>query len=397
MRQVGMSTHAHRRRRGKIDRRLLAPKAYYFSYYAGMAALVPFLVLYYRQAGLEGPQIGILAGIPPFVTWIAAPLWGALADATQRHRLLMVVANCAVIAVVLGFSLVANLWWLLPLVVGYAVFSAPLMPLVDNSVLALLGDRGGDYGKQRLWGAVGWGVAGVLAGWSVEHLGIDASFYAFAVWMALGLLVALRMPISRAPIGQPFWLGLRGLLADRRLVIFLVTVLAAGLGMGTVNSFLFLYLEDMGASATLMGLSLAIATLSELPVFFFSGWLLHQFGARGVLLLAMAVFVVRLAIYAVFPLPGVVLAANLLHGLTFSASWVAGVTYANQIALPALGATAQGLFSGVMMGLGAALGALAGGLIYEALGPQAMYGSMAVCVAVGMIFFALAERRPAAA
>lgn len=379
-----------------MDRRLLAPKAYYFSYYAGMAALVPFLVLYYRQVGLSGPQIGLLASIPPFVTWIAAPLWGALADATQRHRLLMVVANCAVIGVVLALTRVDNLWWLLPLVVGYAIFSAPLMPLVDNSVMALLGDRSGDYGKQRLWGAVGWGVAGAIAGWAVERFGIDASFYTFGVWMALGLLIALRMPISHAPIGQPFWLGLRGLLADRRLVIFLITVLAAGMGMGTVNSFLFLYLEDLGASATLMGLSLAIATLSEMPVFFFSGLLLHKFGARGVLLLALAVFVLRLAIYAAFPVAQIVLAANLLHGLTFSAAWVAGVTYANQIAPPGLGATSQGLFSGVMMGLGAALGALSGGLLYASAGPELMYGIAAACVAAGMIFFALAERRPAA-
>lgn len=391
-----MRTRVQSRPRFAVDRRLVAPKIYYFAYYAGMSALTPFLALYYRQVGLDGLQIGVLAGIPPFVAWIAAPLWGALADATQRHRLLMVTANCCAIVVVLALSWVESLWWLLPLVAGYAVFTAPLMPLVDNSVMTLLGERSGDYGKQRLWGAVGWGTAGAIAGWMVDRFGIDASFYAFGVWMALGLVVALRMPISRAPLGQPFWSGLRGLFSDRRLVVFLVTVLAAGVGMGTVNSFLFLYLEDLGASATLMGLSLTIATLSELPVFFFSGLFIHRIGARGVLLAALGIFVVRLAIYAAFPVPGVVLAANLLHGLTFSASWVAGVTYANQIAPPGLGATMQGLFSGVMMGLGAALGALVGGLVYGAYGPQFMYGLMALWVTLGIGFFRWAGRNRSA-
>ncbi|MCC6168235.1 MAG: MFS transporter [Caldilineaceae bacterium] len=390
-----MSTHAHARTRWAVDRRFIAPKAYYFSYYAAMAGLMPFLVLYYRQVGLNGGQIGLLAGLPPFLTWLAAPLWGALADATQRHRQLMVAANVGAIAAVLGLAQAQSLRGLLPLVMVYAIFNAPLMPLVDNSVMALLGERSADYGKQRLWGAVGWGVAGGIAGLLVDRWGISFSFFAFAVWMALGLAVALRLPISHAAIGRPFWVGLAGLLRDRRLAVFLITMLMAGIGMSTVNSFLFLYLEDLGARASLMGLSLTIATLSELPVFFFSGLLLHRWGARVLLLLSLTIFVLRLAIYAAFPLAEIVLAANLLHGLTFSASWVAGVTYANQIAPPGLGATAQGLFSGVTMGLGAALGALTGGLLYETAGPGVMYGVVAVCVAAGVLFFALAERRPA--
>lgn len=390
-----MSTHAHARTRWAVDRRFIAPKAYYFSYYAAMAGLMPFLVLYYRQVGLNGGQIGLLAGLPPFLTWLAAPLWGALADATQRHRQLMVAANVGAIAAVLGLAQAQSLRGLLLLVMVYAIFNAPLMPLVDNSVMALLGERSADYGKQRLWGAVGWGVAGGIAGLLVDRWGISFSFFAFAVWMALGLAVALRLPISHAAIGRPFWVGLAGLLRDRRLAVFLITMLMAGIGMSTVNSFLFLYLEDLGARASLMGLSLTIATLSELPVFFFSGLLLHRWGARVLLLLSLTIFVLRLAIYAAFPLAEIVLAANLLHGLTFSASWVAGVTYANQIAPPGLGATAQGLFSGVTMGLGAALGALTGGLLYETAGPGVMYGVVAVCVAAGVLFFALAERRPA--
>lgn len=385
-----MQTHIGEPSRVAGDRSLLAAKAYYFAYYAGMAALVPFLVLYYRHLGLTGSVIGVLAGIPPFVTWIAAPLWGALADATQRHKLLMVIANTGAIVVVLALSLAENLWWLLPLVIGYALFSAPLMPLVDNAVMALLGDRSGEYGKQRLWGAIGWGAAGAVAGWTVERYGLTVSFYTFGAWMALGLVAALRLPIGRAPIGQPFWVGLRGLLGDRRLLVFLLTAFLAGVAMSSVNSFYFLYLQDLGASATLMGLSLALATLSELPVFFFSGLLIHRFGARGLLVIALFLFVLRLTIYAVFPVAGIALAANLLHGLTFSAAWVAGVTYANQIAPSGMGATAQGLFSGVMMGLGAALGALVGGMVYEAFGPQAMYAIMAAIVAVGIVFFWLA-------
>jgi PPP family 3-phenylpropionic acid transporter len=377
-----------------VDRTLLAPKAYYFSYYAAGASLVPFLVLYYRQLGLSGSQIGLLSGMAPLMTWIAAPLWGVLADVTQQHRRLLIGAIAGAIGMVGALSQAHSFGWLLPAAAGYAFCMAPIMPLVDNSVMTLLGPRSADYGKQRLWGALGWGLAGAAAGALVERWGIRVSFAGYALWMALGLLVALRLPVSHRPIGQTLASGLRRLAADRRLVVFLVTVFISGLGMSTVHSFLFLYMKDLGASAGLMGLSLTVATVSELPVFFFSDRLLRRLGPRGVLLISLAAYVVRLLAYAAMPAPAWVLAINLLHGLTFSAMWVAGVSYANQIAPPGMGATVQGLFGGVSMGLGAAMGAFSGGALYDAIGPAAMYASMAGVVATGVAFFWLAGRGP---
>src|SRR5690606_6939379 len=140
------------------------------------------------------------------------------------------------------------------------------------------------------------------------------------------------------------------------------------------------------------GLSLVAATVSEIPVFFFSAPLLRKVGARGLLLMALAACVVRLLAYTLLPPVWLVLPINLLHGLTFAALWVAGVSYANEVAPKGLGATAQGLFTGMTMGLGSAGGALLGGTLYDSLGPAAMYRAAACCVLVGLIFFVLAGR-----
>ena len=40
-------------------------KLFYFIFYAAMAALSPFLTLYYQSLGLSGTQIGLLAGLVP--------------------------------------------------------------------------------------------------------------------------------------------------------------------------------------------------------------------------------------------------------------------------------------------------------------------------------------------
>jgi len=378
-----------------LDRLLIVPKAYYFLHFGAMACVAPFLVLYYREVGLSGTQIGLLTGLAPIVTWLAAPLWGALADARQRHRAMLLTAITGAIITVLILARTTSLLWLVPVVAAYAFFGAPIIPLVDNSVMSLLGARGDRYGRQRMWGAVGWGLTGAVAGVVVERYGLPAGFGGYALLMGIGLFVASRLQVRGGQLGQPFWLGLRTLIRNRPLVVFLLTVFVAGMGTSLVHSYLFLYLRDMGASETLMGLSLTVATVSEVPVFFVSGWLIKRLGARGLMMVSLATLVVRLAAYSVMPWAWMVLPIHLLHGLTFSAMWVAGVSYANEVAPPGLGATAQGLFSGMAMGLGAAAGALLGGLLYDSLGGAQMYLIGAGWVAVGLVMFLVAGRRQA--
>jgi PPP family 3-phenylpropionic acid transporter len=347
---------------------------------------------------MSGAEIGLLAGISPVVTWLAAPFWGALADSTQQHRTILVTTIVGSVVAVVLLAQTQSLLWLLPLVALYAFFAAPIMPLVDNSLLQQLGDRRTLYGRQRVWGAIGWGVTALVAGVLVERFGLGVPFYAFAMLYTLLLLVALRLQVGGGRVGQPFFQGVWLLAKNRPLVIFLISVLFAGIASGIVHNYIFLFLADLGATETLMGLSQTVSTFSEIPIFFFSAWLLQRLGARGLLLLSLLAAVVRLFAYTLLPPVWLVLPINLLHGLTFSALWVAGVSYANEVAPKGLGATAQGLFTGMTMGLGSAGGALLGGLLYDSLGPTAMFRVAASCVLVGLLFFAVAgrERRVAA-
>ena len=41
----------------------------------------------------------------------------------------------------------------------------------------LLTVQEGDYGKQRLWGALGWGGFSTLAGWAIDMWGIPTGFW----------------------------------------------------------------------------------------------------------------------------------------------------------------------------------------------------------------------------
>ncbi len=246
-----------------------------------------------------------------------------------------------------------------------------------------------------MWGAAGWGIAGAISGLMIEQMGLHVAFYSFILLLGVGFFAARMLPISQTTIGTQFWDSLRRLARNRQWAIFLITVLISGMANGVTNNFVFLYLSDLHASSTLMGLSLTAATLSELPIFFFSDRLLKRLGARGLLAVSMAAYILRLVGYAVMPAAWVVLPIHLLHGLTFSAMWVAGVSYANKIAPPGMGATAQGLFTGVTMGLGSASGAFIGGLLYGSIGAVGMFWWMAAGMAAGLLFFGIMGKAPA--
>lgn len=370
---------------------LLPAKNFYFLYFASLASLAPFLVLFYRQQGLDEAQIGLLTGLQPLMTLAAASLWGGLADSTRRHRLLLRGAIVGAILCGLLLARMTGFGGLVAVALAYSFFLAPIIPLVDNSVLDLLGDRSERYGRIRLWGAVGWGAAGPVAGRLVDWGGLDYSFYLFALIQLGGLAVTFGLPIAEGSLGVDFRSGLRALASNRRWLLFLAVMFVGGMGSATVHNFLFLYLEDLNASRLTMGLSLSVATVSEVAVFFFAERLLARWGTVRVLAFSLAALALRLLAYSFITTPGWVLVVQLTHGLTFSAMWVAGVAQAKRLAPPGLGATAQGLLNGVYFGVGAAAGAAAGGFLYQSAGPFVMYRWAGVWVLVGVAILGLSR------
>jgi MFS transporter, PPP family, 3-phenylpropionic acid transporter len=380
-----------------IDRPMVLPKAYYFCYYGAAASLIPYLPVYYQSIGLSGKEIGLLVAIPPLVMLVGAPLWGGLADATQQHKRILMLAITLVLVSVAVLSRIRSFYLFIPVVAAYALFIAPVMPLVDNTVMEMLGRLSGKYGKQRLWGAVGWGIMAPFAGWLVEANSLDWTYYIYLALMTAGLFIIAYLPVKQTGRSPKLRQGLRRLLLNRQWVFFLLVVLIGGTVLSMISSFLFLYLNDMNASSMLMGLSLTVATISELPVLYFSDRLLRRWSARGLLTLALLITVARSLAYASIRAPGWVLPIQLLHGATFSAMWVTGVAYANEIAPEGLGATAQGLFSGVFFGLAGVIGGLIGGMLYENLGAVMMFrwvGMIGLGLALPLLLYQYTRTRP---
>lgn len=73
----------------------------------------------------------------------------------------------------------------------FAFFGVPVLPLVDGGVLKILGRNKDQYGRQRMFGSISFGVASSLVGFITDWTGdMNAIFYIYAISASCFILVA---------------------------------------------------------------------------------------------------------------------------------------------------------------------------------------------------------------
>jgi PPP family 3-phenylpropionic acid transporter len=360
------------------DPHLLLHKALYFALCAALAAYVPYLVQWMTAAGLTSLQAGSVFALGQCAGVLLSPLLARLADASERHRrALLLAATAGQAAALLAMRGCTSYAAIAACFVATEACTVTIFPLLDASIQRLLcavhGHSDG-YGAVRAWGAAGWGLFGWAFGAVYDAVGShDLIFPLFAVAQAPCLLLAVFLPLERrGATASSDALALRALARWDFAAVALVLCICSML-LTALDLYRFSYLETLGASNQLMGLSLAAASLSETPFFFFTGAILRALGVGRALVLVAVGYAARFVWYAFLRDPRLTVPAELLHGVTFALSWAAATQYVGQLLPPELASTAQGLLSALVWGVGGALGSLFGGGVVQAHGWQAMW------------------------
>lgn len=103
---------------------------------------------------------------------------------------------------------------------------------------------------------------------------------------------------SSSETKESTWAALRRLLSDVYVMTFLFLAFLMGVGNGFIG-YLFLLLNDYGASGTLLGLCLTMNCIGEVPFFYFSGAIIKRLGVQTALNIAMGAYCLRVGCYAV--------------------------------------------------------------------------------------------------
>lgn len=365
---------------------LITIKALFLLFYGSLGSVMPYLPVYYHALGLPDKQIGLLGAITPAVTFVVAPLWGALADQTGRPKDVLIFTFVMSVVTRLLFVWRTTFGWLSVLVFITAILNAPVRPLLDSSVLALLDDKK-EYGKQRLWGQFGFGLAGCCVGpllMSKRFGGYKAAFMAHAMISVPTLLIMMRFqPKPQKKESPRFREGLVLLARNPDAVIFFTMVFVIGVSSGVIENFAYKRLRECGGEGTVMGVSRFVSSLTGVPMFWYSGHITKRLSVMGVLILSLVSYVLRFFIYASIRSPWEGLPAEALRGMTFAAMWASSTYYAHRIAPRGLTATMLGFLNGIYGGLGQSTGAVIGGSLSQRFGTAKtflMAGCADICV-----------------
>jgi PPP family 3-phenylpropionic acid transporter len=270
------------------------------------------------------------------------------------------------------------------LIALFNIFLSPVSSLADSATVAMLGRARAMYGRVRLGGTFGWGLFAPVAGLLVQKYGLTIGFWAFSGFMLVNFFISQRFVHGSHEVGAANPGGIRVLLASRRWIRFLFLALLGGIGAFSVSTYLFPYMAGLGANESTMGLALTLATITEIPIFFFGDRLIRRFTSYGLLTLALAMIGIRSLLYAAASTPFMVLLVQVFGGTIFPAMWLAGVAYADENAPLGLKSSAQGLFSAISFGVGSAVGGFVGGPLLETIGGRGMFLVFGVVVLVGL-------------
>jgi len=363
----------------------LWPFSYYFLYFAAYASLLPFFVIFYQGIGFNGTQIGLLTGVPPLITLVGAPLGSGIADKTRKHKLIMGLGLLSAVSMAILLPVFRNFAIIFAIIALYNIFMAPVGSLADSATMTMLGEEKTKYGRIRLGGTLGWGMFAPIAAILVQNYGIKIAFVLFAVIMLVNFFVSQKFDFGKHEENQSSNGGIKKLLSDRKWIFFLVASLLGGIGAFSVPSYLYPYMAELGATKTQMGIAALIATLTELPIFFFGNRLVKRFGSQLLFIGALVLMGIRSLLLAAAYTPLMVYVVQALGGMAFPAMWLAGVSYAEENAPLGLKSTGQGLFGAMTFGFGAAVGGFIGGILLESIGGRSMFFVLGSVILVGLV------------
>lgn len=126
----------------------------------------------------------------------------------------------------------------------------------------------------------------------------------------------------------------------------------AGSAWGFIENFLFWFLEDLGGSKSLMGLTITVGGVLGIPLLVLSGPIVKKLGHAHVIFIGFVFYAIRLIGYSVINHPWLCLIFEAMESITFGLSFTAAVTYAAKLSTVTTDTSIQGMLGGLYYGVG---------------------------------------------
>ncbi|MGE6376267.1 MFS transporter [Peribacillus muralis] len=371
----------------QIRANMISLKAFYLFSFFAVGSLTPLLSVYLaNEAGLSGLEIGSIMSVGPVVMIIFQPIWGIVCDWSGKPAKILALTTFLAGVFGLGYLLFDPYLLLVAVAIALAIFQSAIIPVSDSITLQYTTRIKSNYGKIRLFGSLGFGVAVFMMGkLSESFIGPAVIFYAFFAGLLVAAILALRLP-EEPPQGRvKVFSGMKELFTMKRFLIFLaITFLLFGPNLAN-NVYYGLFVEARGGTYTGIGIAFLLAVLSEIPFMRMAGSWIHRIGLLPITLLAGAASLVRWILYFSEPSLAMVYVTSVIQGFSLGLFIPAALQYIRKVVPAHITVTAITLYSAIGNGLGNWFSTFCGGIILDDSGIYAVYLFYGVLTLIGML------------
>jgi len=307
----------------------------------------------------SGTQIGAAYSALAIATIISPFFVGMVADRFFAAQKIMGVLHL-VGAALLYLATVVNdnttFYWI---ILVYSLLYMPTIALSNSIAFGQMTDPGKQFPWIRVFGTLGWIVAGVL----ISSLGLDKSALTFQMAaiasLALGLssFVLPNTPpkgkTSESALGTEAFV----LFKDKPYLIFFIAAILVCIPLSFYYGFANVFLNETGMSN--VAFKMTFGQISEAVFILAIPFLFNQIGVKKMLLLGMTAWILRYVFFAYGNIDTSVwmlYAGIILHGICYDFFFVTGYMYTEKKAGEKIKNAAQGLFTFATYGVGMVIG-----------------------------------------
>ncbi|MEJ0030465.1 MAG: MFS transporter [Bacteroidota bacterium] len=238
------------------------------------------------------------------------------------------------------------------------------MSLATATVFHLVDDKQKDFPIVRLFGTIGWIVAGLIVS-KIFHG--DTTALPMYVSGAAGIIMGFysftlpNIPPHKEAVG----FGALKHLYSPSFLVFVLGILLISIPFAVYFPYVPVFLRTVGIENP--GFKMTFGQMSEVLFLLSLPWFFKKFGIKGVLIMGLCAWSLRYFLFASNTSEWMLILGILLHGACYDFVYVAGQVYIDSRSTPATRAQGQGFFVMISYGIGQGLGTIAGGQIFNSV------------------------------
>ncbi|WP_268235349.1 nucleoside permease [Lacimicrobium alkaliphilum] len=322
--------------------------------------------------GANGNEIGMAFSTQSWGAIIAPFIIGLIADRYFNAERILGVLHLLGAVLMYCLYTAESFDSFYPFVLGYMIVYMPTLALVNSVSFAQMQEPAKEFGKIRVWGTIGWIIAGLVISyvfsWDNQQAIADGMLRnTFALCAIASLLLGLfsfTLPATppksfgeKSGLREVLGLDALAMLKDRNFLLFFISSVLICIPLAfyyqNANPFLTEIGVENATGKMTLGQVSEVLFMLVLPVF------LQRFGIKITLLVGMAAWALRYVLFAYGNAESgmaMLLVGIALHGICYDFFFVSGQIYTNAKAGERIRSAAQGMITLATYGVGMLVG-----------------------------------------